>query len=317
VLIEKTESHVVVGLLLGLLLLRCGGCGGSSCCDGSSGSSEGSGVGEVGLDLLGLLEGDVGDGRDSEHVLESGGEGVGHGSSRGVLDGKRHGGNVADSLEEAGTELRGGEVEDLRGVDRSVVVDLEDNQTVRERGDSQHVEQGSLGSSDLVAGGDEVDLNEDLNGSSGDLGGDLESLEERGLLRSHSGVLGRQLHVARGDGSSLGGGSLGILEKLVTDLGQVLLGEDESDILDDVREELLKSGVLGHLGANGLADHGVLSHQNDGMIAHGVTDLLHLLGSDIVDTDDEALGVLIEELADLGEVVRLPGRFVFSNHLGG
>ncbi|GMR33466.1 hypothetical protein PMAYCL1PPCAC_03660 [Pristionchus mayeri] len=186
VLIERTESHVVVGLLL----LRCGGCGGSSCCDGSSGSGEGSGVGEVGLDLLGRLEGDVGDGCDSEHVLESGGEGVGHGSSRGVLDGKRHGGNVADSLEEAGTELRGGEVEDLRGVDRSVVVDLEDNQTVRERGDSQHVEQGSLGSSDLVAGGDEVVLIEDLNGSSGDLGGDLESLEERGLLRSQSGVLG-------------------------------------------------------------------------------------------------------------------------------
>lgn len=48
-----------------------------------------------------------------------------------------------------------------------------------------------------------------------------------------------------------------------------------------------------------------------------MTDLLHLLGSDIVDADDEALGVLIEELPDLGEVVRLPGRLVFSNHLGG
>ncbi|GMT02931.1 hypothetical protein PENTCL1PPCAC_25105, partial [Pristionchus entomophagus] len=316
-LVEETEAHVVVGLLLGLFLLGCGGSGSSSSSCGGSGHGECAGVGEEGLDLLGLLEGDVGDGRDSEHVLETAGDGVGNGGSRGVLDGKRHGGDVTDSLEEARAELRGGEVEDLRGIDRSVVIDLEDNQAVRERSDPQHVEEGSLGSSDLVASGDEMNIVQDLDGSSRDLGGDLESLEERGLLGAHAGVLGRKHDIAGSDGSSLGGGTLEILEKLVANLGQVLLGEDESDVLDDVREELLKSRVLAHLGADGLADHGVLSHQNDELTTHGVTDLLHLLGSDIVHADDEALGELIEKLANLGEVVGLPRSLVFSNHLGG
>merc|ERR1719336_1727406 len=63
-LVEETESHVIV-LLLGLLFLllllggRSGGCRG-----GSSGrGSELARIGEVLLELLGLLEGDVGDGR--------------------------------------------------------------------------------------------------------------------------------------------------------------------------------------------------------------------------------------------------------------
>ena len=64
----------------------------------------------------------------------------------------------------------------------------------------------------------------------------------------------------------------------------------------------------------------------------GNTDLLHLLGADIVSTHDEALGVpgkwgysthqeddvfnlLIKESGELGEVVRLPGSLVLPNHL--
>ena len=64
----------------------------------------------------------------------------------------------------------------------------------------------------------------------------------------------------------------------------------------------------------------------------GNTDLLHLLGADIVSAHDEALGVpgklgysrhlefnafnlLIEEGGELGEVVRLPGGLVLPNHL--
>ena len=42
---------------------------------------------------------------------------------------------------------------------------------------------------------------------------------------------------------------------------------------------------------------------------------LHLLGSDIVGSDDETLGVLIEEVGQLGEVVGFPGALVLPNHL--
>ena len=48
----------------------------------------------------------------------------------------------------------------------------------------------------------------------------------------------------------------------------------------------------------------------------GDADLLHLLGAHVVGAHDEALGVLIEEGGELGEVVGLPGGFVLPNHLG-
>ena len=49
----------------------------------------------------------------------------------------------------------------------------------------------------------------------------------------------------------------------------------------------------------------------------GNADLLHLLGADIVSTHDEAFGILIQELSELGEVVGFPGRFVLPRHLVG
>ena len=55
--------------------------------------------------------------------------------------------------------------------------------------------------------------------------------------------------------------------------------------------------------------HGVLSHKDHTLGAHGVTDLVHLLRRDIVDTDDEDAVVLLEERLQLVEVLRLGCRF--------
>lgn len=49
-----------------------------------------------------------------------------------------------------------------------------------------------------------VFTHQDFNGSPRDLGGDTQSLEERGLLRTQTSVLGRHGHITRGDGSSTG-----------------------------------------------------------------------------------------------------------------
>lgn len=43
---------------------------------------------------------------------------------------------------------------------------------------------------------------QDFNGSSGDLGGDTQSLEERGLLRTQTSVLGWHSYVTGGNGTS-------------------------------------------------------------------------------------------------------------------
>lgn len=63
--------------------------------------------------------------------------------------------------------------------------------------------------------------------------------------------------------------------------------------------------VLGEVGDETLqsaADHGVLAHENDTLTAEGLADLVHLLGRDIVDGDDEDALVLLEEVLELLEV---------------
>lgn len=48
--------------------------------------------------------------------------------------------------------------------------------------------------------------------------------------------------------------------------------------------------------ADGLAHHGVLAHEDDGSATQTHTDLLHLLGADIVCAHNETLGVVIQKL---------------------
>lgn len=70
----------------------------------------------------------------------------------------------------------------------------------------------------------------------------------------------------------------------------------------DVGKEALILGVLGDETLESTANHGVLSHQDNTLATEGDTDLVHLLGRDIVDTDDEDSVVLIEKRLQLLEV---------------
>ena len=47
--------------------------------------------------------------------------------------------------------------------------------------------------------------------------------------------------------------------------------------------------------SDGSSDHGVFTHQDDGITSQGLSDFVHLLGRNIIDTNDE-------------------DRFVFSNN---
>lgn len=137
---------------------------------------------------------------------------------------------------------------------------------------------------------------DNFNGTTRDLGGDLQGLEETGLLGTQVGDLSGQDDIAGSDGAGLGGRSDLVLLELLANERQVLFGEHKADVLEDVRQELLQVRVLFQMTANGLLHHGVLAHENDGMAAQADTDLLHLRRADVIRTDDEALGVLIEVL---------------------
>ena len=54
--------------------------------------------------------------------------------------------------------------------------------------------------------------------------------------------------------------------------------------------------------------HGVLAHQDNALAAEGMADLVHLLGRDIVDFDDEDGLVLLQQALELVEVASLVRR---------
>merc|ERR1719373_211065 len=136
------------------------------------------------------------------------------------------------------------DVEHLGRKHRAVVVHLLEHQTVAEGGDLEHVEEGGLGHAHLVAGRNQGHILNDLNGTLGNLGGDLQRLEERGLLGAHAGILGGHHHVEGGEGARLGRGLHLVGQQHVPHHRQVLVGEHEADVLLDVGQQPFEGGVF-------------------------------------------------------------------------
>ncbi len=70
-------------------------------------------------------------------------------------------------------------------------------------------------------------------------------------------------------------------------LFQVFIGEYKADVTLDVWDEVLKLRELAKEGAEGTADHCVLTHQHNSLAMKCDTDLVHLVGTNVVDIDKE------------------------------
>lgn len=136
------------------------------------------------------------------------------------------------------------DVENRRWEAVALVVDLGDTHSVGEGGDVQHVEESGFGSSNLGAGLDELQVGGDFNGTTGNLGGDTESLEERGLSGFHTSVTSGDVDIGGGNGTSSGRSSNLVGVDLVADGLEVGVGEDETDIALDERKEALVLRVV-------------------------------------------------------------------------
>lgn len=212
---------------------------------------------------------------------------MGNGDKGGVVEGQGDSRNGLHTAEEAVKELSLGDIEDVGREDVAVVEDLDDGHTVRERRDVQQVEQGSFGSSNTASSDDHLDIGNDFNGTTGDFRGDTEGLEEGGLSGLHTGITSRNGNIQRSESTSTSGSSNLVGSDQVTDFLEVGGSEDETDVATDVRKQLFELRVFGEDGTEGPADHGVLAHHNDTLSTESNTDLVHLVGSDIVDVDDE------------------------------
>jgi hypothetical protein len=244
-LVEETEAHVVILRLLLLLLLgSLGGGLGSTAGRGGTGSRSRRGVlvrvGNAVLELSNLLPLVGGLNGNREDLLVGVDNGVHDGGQGGEVDSQRDGGNGSDGAGESLQELGLLDVQNGRGKGVAAVVDHVDTHAVCEGRDVQHVEQGSLGGTDLAASLNELEVGGNFDGTTGNLGGDTESLEERGLTRLHTCVTSGDEHIIGSDGTGTGRGGDTVGEDLVTDVLEVTVGEDETDVAC-----LLLVGMLG------------------------------------------------------------------------
>ncbi len=208
-----------------------------------------------------------------------------------------HTGDVPHTLQEPLVQGFFSDVQHLGAVDAAVIIHLLDDQPIREGRDV---------GAHLVSRFDQLNVAQDFNGSSGDLGGDSQSLEEEGLLWTKPGVLNRDGHLTQGDGTSAGSSGHFVCQQQIPDLSQILLGEDEAHVPTDVGKQPLQRRVVFQVATDGLSHHGVFAHEHDVLAPQAQTDGLHLLGADIVSPHDETLGVVIQQLDDFQKVVGLP-----------
>lgn len=181
---------------------------------------------------------------EGSDVLEGVADDQRNGGLNGVSSSQGEGSDVLDSLLELGDEAGGVEVEDGLGEDGSVVIDLSDLHTVLEGLEVELLEEGSLGSLDLLSLGADLEVLGDFDLSLDDLGGDVEGVEEVDLGGVETGGTGRAGEIDGGDDSDSGlsGHLVGF------DLGPELMdggvAEDECDLLLDEGSE---DGELGDL----------------------------------------------------------------------
>eukprot|EP00037_Helgoeca_nana_P007315 m.66755 g.66755 ORF g.66755 m.66755 type:complete len:322 (-) comp18125_c0_seq3:70-1035(-) len=317
-LIEETHVHV---LLLGLLLLFHLGCRGWLIATAATPSrgrrNECARVGKVRLDGLGLLEGDVSGDSDRQDVLEGVEDHVRRRGSVRDAEGERERGHTGEHrVQDPATDRLHGDVEDLWRVHGPVVKNHDDGTVVPERRDAQHVQQLGLGKSDLGSHVDHSDIGKDLDGTLGDLGREVEGLEERRLLRTHTGRTSRDDDIERRDDARLGRRLHLVLVEHLTDSDNIHVGEAEADVTDHRRQQLEELRLvlgLGHL-TKALADHGVLAHEQLGAATERSTHSLHLPRLDVVNTDHDDLAELVDIPTKLVEVVGLPLFLVELDH---
>jgi len=176
---------------------------------GGLGTTGGSGSGSVLrsiLKSLSLREGVVGSEGNSGEVLESVNDKVGRGSRGDVAA------TEGETSEHLGLGLEGRnngvvvDLKDLSGVLLAIIDEALNVHLVLEGTNLQLVQEGSLTSSDPVVRVDNHDGVNNVDLSLGNLGLNLQSLEERGLLRVETGGTSGDGHIRGGEGTNLGGG---------------------------------------------------------------------------------------------------------------
>jgi len=97
-----------------------------------------------------------------------------HRDDGGIRDCQTDTSNVSDCGGKVSQERISFDIENGGGENITRVIDLEDNHSVGEGGDVQHVEEGCFRGTDFETLVNEMDFIDDFNGTTGNLGGNTE-----------------------------------------------------------------------------------------------------------------------------------------------
>lgn len=144
--------------------------------------------------------------------------------------GERDGSDVLSGSAEGGEDGVNSDVEDGWGVDSAVIEDVLDVHLVLERSNLELVQESGLTGRDLFTLSDDLDGVDDFDLTFDDLGGDVQVLEEGGLLGVHSGTTSRDCHISGSNYTNLGGGLSNLRIKNLFDVSKVSVGEDHTSV---------------------------------------------------------------------------------------
>mmetsp|Transcript_14551 Transcript_14551/g.21698 ORF Transcript_14551/g.21698 Transcript_14551/m.21698 type:complete len:237 (+) Transcript_14551:596-1306(+) len=197
-----------------------------------------------------------------------------------------------------------GDVKNLSIEDGSIVVNRLEYNSVSERLNAELLQQGSLGSGNLVSLSDKMSIVGHLNLSTGNLSRNLKGLEESCLSGITSSGSLLYDNVSGGDTSNTGRGGTYVGLKNLTNFSKISVGENKSDVSTAESLKLANRCSLVLLAefTDALTHHGVLSHKKFSLSTEGLTGLLKLGRSYIVYGDNESLGVSSKEFLKLNEV---------------
>jgi len=87
------------------------------------------------------------------------------------------------------------------------------------------------------------------------------------------------------------------------------VGEYQSRIATEVRKDAFKVGVLGDIFPYHFTKHSILSHEDFGFPAQGLTDHLKLLASNMIGVDKKEFGILAEQCFETRPELDFPANF--------
>jgi hypothetical protein len=219
----------------------------------------------------------------------------------GLLGSKRDETDSLDGADESVVDILLGDIEDKTVVDETILVNLSNGNTIEERLDVKLAEEGNSGSGDTLVLLDEVDGVDDLNGTTSNLGGNVEGLEERSLSRVKRSRTSRDVNIDGGDNTGLGSGGDLVGTDNITDLTELVrVGEDETNVVADVLKKVSDLGVASSSEVTeDRADDGVLTDKHDGVVLTELhADKLDLVRTDVINVTNNDVLVVLNSLGE-------------------